>query len=976
MPKEASLLTEFVAYASKLKGDERGEAQVFLEHLFQAFGHASLAETGAVLEMRVRKQGGGTKFADLVWPSRVLIEMKKRGERLERHYRQAFDYWVYLTPHRPRWVVLCNFDELWVYDFDKQVEEPMEKLKLADLPRRAVALAFLKPEPEEPLFDVNRIEVTKEAADRVAEAFNSMVAREVPREQAQRFVLQSVVAKFSEDLDLLPRNFFTRLLHECLESRNPSVSAYDLMSGLFRQMNSPKRATGGRFKDVDYFNGGLFATVEPVELTREELEFLHAAAKEDWSKVNPAIFGTIFQHSMGKAARHEFGAHFTSEADILKVVNPTIIRPWRKRLDAAKTLKDLLSIKRELHKFQVFDPACGSGNFLYVAFRELRRLEMDLILRIRAFRKSTKIAGGDRVAVTQFQGMDILPFAVELAKVTLLLAKELSVAEERRELAAHRKWLDFDAALPLDNLDANIRCADALLSDWPEADAIIGNPPYQSKNKMQSEFDRAYINRIRSTFPDVPGRADYCVYFFRKAHDQLKPGGRAGLVGTKTIKQTYSRIGGLDYIVKTGGTITEAVSSQPWSGDAAVDVSIVNWIKGSEKGIRRISSLRDDGTWVVTEVEAINSSLSVTTDVSQAKVLATCSNGLYCAQGQTHGHRGFLVARTNAEQELRDDPANKEVLFPFLTGNELLSRRGGPLKRFVIDFHSKDVFEAQRFASLFEQVKMQVLPTRDAAAKRETKRNAGVLAENPNASVNRHHANFLARWWILSYPREELMQALRHLRRYIVCVRVTKRPIFEFVSSGIHPNDALQVFPMADDYSFGVLQSSQHWAWFVARCSTLTARFRYTSNTVFDSFAWPQNPKPKHVRAVAAAAVALRKTRQKTMIEQNLSLRDLYRVAEQPGTNAIKAAQAALDAAVSEAYGMKSKADPLAFLLDLNRRCAELEADGREITAPGLPPCISDAAPFITEDCVHMPVGDAPASKAKSKRKKPKSTAS
>ncbi|MCB9893367.1 MAG: class I SAM-dependent DNA methyltransferase [Planctomycetes bacterium] len=956
MTEEANALAEFVAYAGRLKGDERGEAQVFLEHLFQAFGHKSLAETGATLEMRVRKRGH-TKFADLVWPARVLVEMKKRGERLERHYRQAFDYWVYLTPHRPRWVVLCNFDEFWIYDFDAQVEEPMEKLLLADLPRRAVALAFLKPEPEEPLFDVNRIEVTKEAADRVAQAFNSMVERGIDRDQAQRFVLQCVVAKFSEDLDLLPRNFFTRLLHECLESRDPSALAFDLISALFRQMNEPKRAKGGRFKEVDYFNGGLFATVDPVELTLEELEHLHAAAKEDWSKVNPAIFGTIFQHSMGDAARHTAGAHFTSEADILKVVNPTIVHPWRKRLDSAKTLKELLDLKRDLHKFQVLDPACGSGNFLYVAFRELRRLEMDLILRIRPFRKAKRVAGGDRVAVTQFHGMDILPFAVELAKVTLLLAKELSLAEEKREFAAHRKWLDFDAALPLDNLDKNIRCDDALLTEWPRADAIIGNPPYQSKNKMQAEYGRMYLNKLRAAFPKVPGRADYCVYFFRKAHDQLKAGGRAGLVGTNTITQNYSREGGLEHIVKTGGTISEAVSTQLWSGDAAVYVAIVNWVKGSVKGKRRLSSQSEDGDWTVHEVDSINASLSPKVDVTAAKTLEACSDGLYCAQGQTHGNESFLVTRQKAERLLNKDNKLSEVLFPFLTADELLSEDGGIPNRYVIDFHPKSVFEAQRYSALFSGIQEKVLPDREAAARREKQRNEEALSENPDARVNRHHANFLAKWWLLSYAREELMRELETLPRYIACGRVTKRPIFEFISTTIHPNDALQVFPLADDYSFGVLQSRQHWEWFIARCSTLKADFRYTSNTVFDTFPWPQNPKRKHVRAVASAAVALRQIRRKTMADQHLSLRDLYRIAEQPGVNAVKSAHATLDAAVADAYGMKPKADPLAFLLELNARCAAQEAEGEEITAPGLPPCVEDSSRFITEDCVRMPSG-------------------
>lgn len=605
-------LDKFISYVQNIKGDEKSEAHVFLEHLFQAFGHKSLAESGIVLEDRVKKKGGGTKFADLVWPGRVLIEMKSRGQKLERHYSQIFDYWVHLTPNRPRWVVLCNFDEFWIYDFNKQVDEPMEKVALTNLTRQSGALSFLKPIVEEPIFGFNRIQVTQEAADKIASIFNSMVARGINRDQAQRFVLQCVVAVFSEDLELLPKELFSRILDECLNSSNPESQAYDLISALFRQMNSKEQAVGGRFKDVKYFNGGLFAEAKPVLMTSNELKDLYESAKQDWSKVHPAIFGNLFQHSMGKEIRHAYGAHYTNEADIMKVINPTIVRPWRERIENANTLKELVAIRKDLLSFKVLDPACGSGNFLYVAFRELKRIETDLILKLRKhFKKGERITRG-HLSVRQFYGFDTLDFAVELAKVTLLLAKELGLTEATRAIKTEVKeqWFDFDPALPLDNLDQNIRKADALFTDWPQVNAIIGNPPYQSKNKMQGEFGSAYVEKLHTAYKDIPGRADYCVYFFKKAHDHLSKGGRAGLVGTNTISQNYSREGGLDYILENNGTIVEAVSSQKWSGDAAVYVSIVNWVKGQESGMKKISYQAEDNSWSVSEVSLINSSLS------------------------------------------------------------------------------------------------------------------------------------------------------------------------------------------------------------------------------------------------------------------------------------------------------------------------------------------------------------------------------
>ncbi len=237
----------------------------------------------------------------------------------------------------------------------------------------------------------------------------------------------------------------------------------------------------------------------------------------------------------------------------------------------------------------MLDPACGSGNFLYVAFRELKRLELALMARIHAdFGRKAQRAVGTRslVGTRQFYGLDKEEFAVELAKVTLMIAKELAIDESQAWMDGEQLDLpiEFDAALPLDNLDDNIKADDALFCKWPKADAIVGNPPFQSKNKMQGEYGPSYLNRLREAYPKVPGRADYCVYWFRRAHDELPAGGRAGLVGTNTIRQNYSREGGLDHIVRNGGTITEAVSSQVWSGDAVVHVSIANWIKGDQPG--------------------------------------------------------------------------------------------------------------------------------------------------------------------------------------------------------------------------------------------------------------------------------------------------------------------------------------------------------------------------------------------------------
>jgi hypothetical protein len=211
------------------------------------------------------------------------------------------------------------------------------------------------------------------------------------------------------------------------------------------------------------------------------------------------------------------------------------------------------------------------------------------------------------------------------------------------------------------------------------------------------------------------------------------------------------------------------------------------------------------------------------------------------------------------------------------------------------------------------------------------------------------------RWWKFWRDRSEMMNKISEIPRYIACGRVTKRPIFEFISSLIHPNDSLQVFSLADDYSFGILQSGIHWQWFNERCSTLKRDFRYTSDTVFDSFSFPQSPTLAQAKKVATASVKLRQLRRKIMSENQWSLRELYRTLDLPGDNPLRKAQSELDAAVREAYGMKAKEDSLKLLLELNFAVAEREAQGLNVVAPGLPPVVKNPSEYITDDCVRMP---------------------
>src|SRR5260221_6547316 len=216
---------------------------------------------------------------------------------------------------------------------------------------------------------------------------------------------------------------------------------------------------------------------------------------------------------MDKEERHAFGAHFTSEFDIQQVVGPTIVRPWRERIAAASALGELRALLAELRRFRVLDPACGSGNFLYVAFREMKRLERELLVRLRdKGEKPDRLVSA--ISLSQFFGLDVVPFAVELARVTLMLAKELELTEAKKTEAADG-LLVFENPLPLDNLEKQILCADALFTDWPKADAIIGNPPYLGSRFLAKEHGYDYANKLYARFPGVPKMADFCTHWFR-----------------------------------------------------------------------------------------------------------------------------------------------------------------------------------------------------------------------------------------------------------------------------------------------------------------------------------------------------------------------------------------------------------------------------------------------------------------------------
>lgn len=918
-------LEAFVRYRHEhLTGDEKGEAALFLENLFRALGHEGVRQAGATLEKRIKKHdNGGTAYADLEWKPRVLIEMKKAGRDLRRDYRQAFEYWIDLVPDRPQFVVLCNFDEFWIYDLNSQLEEPVDRVSLDALPHRSEALAFLFPRAEKPIFRNDLVAVTRDTAARVSALFNALVMRGVERGSAQRFILQAVMAMFAEDIGLLPSKSFTSAVRDVVEGVG---TAYDLLFGLFREMNEPGFTSGGRFEGTPFFNGGLFASVTPFDLTGDEVADLASACEEDWSQVRPVIFGTLFEQSLDKPERHAYGAYFTTETDIQKIVLPTIVRPWRERINAAETLEELGKVEAEMLSYQVLDPACGSGNFLYVAYRELRRLERQLDEK----RQAMSRRGGRReeirlafVSTRQFHGIDLRPFAVEVAKVTLMLARKLAADELG----------DERTSLPLDDLDANFQTANAVTATWPPFDVCISNPPYLGAKNIPDEKSPAEVAALRRTYPDIGGTSDYVSYWFRKAHDLLREGGRAGLVGTANIRSGDTRKSTLDHIVDNGGVIFDAISSQPWSGDASVEVSIVNWMKGNYEGDRTLWLSR--GMTKMT-VEEITGSLSPETDLRHAAKLKVNKQPQVIFQGQTPQHEKFVLTPEQAQAMVLKDPASKAVLHPYLIGKDL-TQTGTP-SRFIIDIPATDAMVAASIApAAYAHVRAHVLPAREEVVRKEAQRNKELREADPNAKLLWERRDFMVKWWHLWRRREDMLDAISGLERYIVLSRVavwTRPSIYAFVAPDIHPGDALTVFAFEDDYSFGILNSSYHRSYFEERCSKMRVDLRYTSRTVFDTYPWPQAPTDEAVGMIVDVVERLIDLRDERLAE-GISFEAQYSSLRDPGKNALRTLQEELDKAVALAYGFSKDDDVLAQLLALNQSIAEQEHDG--LTEPRRP---------------------------------------
>jgi len=810
--------------------------------------------------------------------------MKKRGEKLDKHYPQAFDYWAKLVPNRPKYVLLCNFDEFWIYDFDLQIDDPMDRISTEDIAERAGAFAFMEDKKKAPVFRNNQVEVTERAAKQMGALLLELEKRGIEKLAAQRFVLQCVLAMFAEDRKLLPRDIFISCIEDCLKRE----SSYDVIGGLFQAMNQPGVTPAGRYKGVDYFNGGLFSKIHPIELTKDELNALNTIAREDWSKIRPAIFGTLFEATVDKKERHAKGIHFTSEADIMKVIRPTISRYWEERIETANTIGELFILQEELRNYKVLDPACGSGNFLYMAYQELKRIELWLLHKISKRRKTEHLqVQMGFVTPQQFYGMDTNPFAIELAKVTMAIARKVAI--DNFELT--------EPSLPLDTLDKNIQCQDALFSQWQKADAIIGNPPFLGGKHTRMTLGDEYIDKVFKHFPEVKDSVDFCTYWFRLAHNHIDGKGRVGLVGTNSISQGKSRAASLEYITQNGGSIHEAVSTQPWSGEAKVHVSIVNWSKKEAK----VCYLDNQ------KVLKINSSLKPTTDTSQAIRLPANLNK--CFQGVIPVGEGFIVTEQQVNEWIKADSKNQDVLKLFSMGANLAKNPHGKPKRWIIDFSNMNIEEASDYQLPFEHIKIYVKPERE-------KNREAVMRE---------------KWWRFKRTNEGMRKAIKTLSCYFAVPEVSKWAIFIPCHLEWLAGNKTKAVASDDFYIFGVLSSQVHRIWMHSQKSTLSASIAYTHNTCFETFPFPQTPDAKLVNQIRAKAEELHQYRTQQMETKQWGITTLYNKFFNEPTSQLYKLHEQLNNLTMEAYNFNFDDDILENLLGLNLELAKKEKKGEKV---------------------------------------------
>ena len=964
--------------ASTLK--ERSAAQEHFIDLCRLLGEPTPAEADPsgetyCFERGARKDTGGDGWADVWKRHHFAWEYKGQRADLDTAFEQLRQYALALE--NPPLLIVSDMRRFrirtnWTNSVSQTHEFGLDDL--ADgATRDKLKWTFSNPDRLRP--GETRQSLTERVAASFAAVAQALRERGHDPHAVAHFVNRLVFCMFADDVGLLPNHMFTRMLEQAW--RTPAHFA-DLAGDLFRVM-----AKGGRvgFETVDWFNGGLFDDGAALPLEKSDIDTVLAASNLDWSEVDPSILGTLFERGLDPGKRAQLGAHYTDRDKIMLLVEPVVIRPWlaewaaekteiagqleraeatksravrtRRHTEAERRYRAFLN---RLRAFTVLDPACGSGNFLYLALQALKDLEHRVQLEAEAlgFQRAFPEIGPANV-----KGIEINPYAAELARVSVWIGE---IQWMRRNGFAEAR----DPILkPLDTIE----CRDAILTpdntepDWPEADAVIGNPPFLGGKRLISNLGEDYVSRMFVTYAGrVPAEADLVCYWFEKAGQEIAAGRalRAGLVATNSIRgganrraleaATHncrprsggSRSGAL--MVREGrptdrrdqpARLFEAWSDEPWVIDgAAVRVSLVCFSRADDAAA---SDARLDGQ----PVDEIYTDLTARRGgggVDLTGVRRLPRNASVAFMGDTKGGP-FDVAGDQAREWLRlptnpNGRTNADVLKPWMNGMDLTRRPAG---KWIVDFGwTMSAGDAALYEEPFRWVKEHVLPMRQQ---------------------NRREA-YRELWWRHVEPRQGMWRALGSLPRYIATPTVAKHRLFGWCDARICPDHQLIVIARDDDTTFGILHSRFHEIWSLRLCTWLGKGNdpRYTPSTTFETFPFPPDltpdiPAADYADDPRAMAVALEARRLVELRDRWLNPPEWVKWVDEPvpgypkrpvpgDEDAAKAlkkrtltnlynarpqwladAHEALDAAVAAAYGWSagiSDDDALGELLALN----------------------------------------------------------
>lgn len=662
-------------------------------------------------------------------------------------------------------------------------------------------------------------EITEEAAQAFAGTAKRLRDAGIEPAKVSHFLTQCLFCFFSEDVGLLPSRLFERLVGVRIAPDRLRTQLQSLLETM---------RDGGLFgvDDIPWFNGGLFKDVEVPPLSAEDVAALRKASSLDWSAIDPSIFGTLFERGLDPSKRSQLGAHYTDPATILRLVDPVVKQPllseWgavrdtiaaalaRSKKHGDKAYRDaqaaFIGFLERLRTFRALDPACGSGNFLYLTLKTLKDVEHQVNLEAEALglERQHDVTGPHNVL-----GVEINEYAAELARVTVWIG-------ELQWRIQHGYAFNTDPVLQTLH---HIECRDALINAdgsetaWPAAEAIIGNPPFVGDKKMRAELGGEYTERLRALYKGrVPGGADLVCYWFEKARALIEAGTlqRAGFVSTNSVRGGKNREV-LDRICTTT-RIFAAWADEEWvNNGAAVRVSLTAFGKSSD-----ISML--DGQ-VVSGIGPELSPLSDGASLSSAAELAENEGTAF--QGPTKGGE-FDVPGEIARAWLKEpcvSGMNSDVLRPWLNGLAVVRRSSD---MWIIDFGEMGEDEASLHEGPFGWILNRVKPERDTNAEPATRRN----------------------YWRFKRSGADGKQATRGLARFIATPEVSKHRVFVWLHGRCSPDKNLVVVARQDDTTIGILSGKAHEVWALQQGTSLEDRPRYTSSTTFRTFPFPAGLTP------------------------------------------------------------------------------------------------------------------------------------